>query len=82
LASSSVKDPVRVMTGRMGALAVHSRGRTNTGPATAARWAKYEQAVDPDGTLDPATRRRRAEYARRLDMTRLALRRWRTDRVA
>jgi hypothetical protein len=74
--SDRPKDPKRVMTGRMGALSVHARGRTNTAPATAARWAKYEKAVDPDGTLDPATRRKRAEYARRLDMTRIALRRW------
>ncbi len=64
------------MTGRMGALTTHMRGRTNTGPATAARWAKYEQLVDPACELDPETRRKRAEYARRLDMTRLAMRRW------
>lgn len=74
--SDRPKDPVRVMTGRMGALTTHARGHTNTGPATAAKWAKYEAEVDPDGTLDPATRRKRAEYARRLDMTRLAMRRW------
>ena len=67
---------MRVLTGRLGALATHSRGRTNTTAATQAAWARFEAEVDPDGKLDPATRRKRAEYARRAHMTRLALRRW------
>ena len=33
---------------------------------------RFEREVDPDGTLDPAERRRRAESARRAHMSRLA----------
>jgi hypothetical protein len=36
--------------------------------------ARYEREVDPDGVLDPAVRARRAEYAMRAHMSRLALR--------
>lgn len=71
-----MKDPERVQTGRMGALAVHARGKTNTGPARAAWLAKIEAEVDPDGALDPEERARRVEYALRLRMTELARRRW------
>lgn len=35
--------------------------------------AKFENDVDPDGTLDPAERTRRAEAARKAHMLRLAL---------
>jgi hypothetical protein len=35
---------------------------------------RYEREVDPDGTLDPRERARRAEYAMRAHMSRLALR--------
>jgi hypothetical protein len=56
----------------MGALAVHARGRTNTATAREAFLARFEREVDPDGLLDIAERRRRAEYALRLHMTRLS----------
>ena len=35
--------------------------------------SKFEQQVDPDGTLDPVERARRAESARKAHFTRLAL---------
>lgn len=73
---SADKDPRRVHAGRIGALKVHAAGRTNTGPATAASLERFERQVDPDGTLDPVERARRAGFARRLHFTRLAYHRW------
>ncbi len=35
--------------------------------------ARFEREVDPDGTLPPAERARRAEHARKAHMARLAL---------
>lgn len=74
--STSEKDPERVRLGRLGALTVHARGRTNVGPARAAWEAKLIAEVDPDGSLAPAERDRRFQYALRLRMTRLAMTRW------
>lgn len=70
------KDPVRVRAGRLGALTVHARGRTNTGPARRAWEAGIAAEVDPDGALGPEELARRTEYAMRVRMTRLAMRRW------
>lgn len=75
-ASQPQKNPVRVRTGRLGALATHSRGRTNVGPARAAFLARFETEVDPAGELDAAERTRRAAYALRAHMSRLASARW------
>jgi len=44
-----------------------------TAPARAAMLARFELQVDPDGTLPPIERARRAESARRAHFTRLAL---------
>lgn len=66
------KDPVRVATGRMGALALHASGKTNTTVARHAFMARFEREVDPEGLLEPEERQRRAEYALRLHMTRLS----------
>ena len=44
-----------------------------TAPARSAFDARVEREVDPDGTLDPEERRRRAEHARKAYFTRLAL---------
>ena len=71
------KDPVRVRTGRLGALAVHSRGRTNTAPARAAFMARFERQVDPYSELPLLERQKRAQYAMREHMTRLAMSRHR-----
>jgi len=75
---AAAKDPERVRLGRLGALVVHSRGRTNTAPARAAWEAKLASEVDHDGTLEPGERARRMEYALRARMTRLAMHRWDT----
>lgn len=64
----------RKLRGQLGAFAIHSRGLTNTGPARAAFLSRFELAVDPDGTLDPVERAKRADYARRAHFTRMALR--------
>lgn len=45
----------------------------HTAPARAAFMDRFEREVDPDGTLDPAARARRAEHARKAYFTRLAL---------
>lgn len=62
----------RQLYGRMGALSVHARGKTNTAPARAAFDARFEREVDPDGVLTPVERAKRANHARRLHFTRLA----------
>lgn len=53
-----------------------------TKPATDAFLAKFERQVDPEGCLDPATRRQLALSARRAHMTGLALRSSRARRSA
>lgn len=45
-----------------------------TSKAREAFAAKFEQLVDPDGTLPPAERRQRAESARKAHYARLAFR--------
>jgi len=63
----------RSLRARLGALTAHANGSTNTAPARAAFLGRFEREVDPDGTLDPAERARRAAYARRAHFTRMAL---------
>lgn len=76
------KDPERQRLGRLGALTVHARGRTNVAPARAA-WesalaAEFDIAVD----LDPHERARRMGAAMRVRMSRLAEARWGHRRAA
>jgi hypothetical protein len=47
--------------------------KARTAPARSAFFDRFEREVDPDGVLDPADRRRRAEHARKAHMQRLAL---------
>lgn len=59
-------------------LAAHTRWSREDPAPTAARGqaglvARFERDVDPDGTLTPAERARRAEHARRAHMARMAL---------
>ncbi len=59
-------------------LAAHSKWASTdaiegTAPARRAFLDRFEREVDPDGTLPPAERARRAEHARRAYFTRLAL---------
>jgi hypothetical protein len=64
----------RVLRGRLGALALHAQGRTNTSAARRAFLDRFQDEVDPNRVLDPDERERRAAFARRAHMTRLALR--------
>jgi len=63
----------KTLRGRIGALSLHAQGKTNTGPARAKFLARFEAEVDPDGLLPEAERSKRAEQARKLYFTRLAL---------
>ena len=76
------------MRGRIGALRLHASHdpRETTAKARAEFLARFEREVDPEGELPPAERARRAAYARRAHMARLALasaraRRREADRV-
>jgi hypothetical protein len=58
-------------------IAAHSRwahqdGSDGTARARAAFLARFEREVDPDGVLDPVTRAKRAEHARRAHFQRMA----------
>jgi len=63
----------RSLRARVGAFALHAQGGTNTRPATEAFLARFEREVDPDGSLSPQERSRRAQFARKAYMSRLAL---------
>lgn len=65
----------RQIRGRLGAYVMHARNdpKQTTAKARATFLERFEREVDPDGTLPPAERARRAEAARRAHMTRLAL---------
>jgi hypothetical protein len=69
------KDPLRVLTGRIGAYTLHSRYdcRELLEPARRGFEARFEREVDPEMVLDPAERARRAEMARKAYFSRLAL---------
>lgn len=63
----------RTLRARIGAYSLHAAGGTNTAPARKAFLARFEAEVDPDGTLDPVERQRRAASARKAHFARLAL---------
>lgn len=60
---------------RMAALTRWSREdpALNMARARDGQWAKFERQVDPDGTLDPAERQRRAKRAQRAHMIKLRM---------
>ena len=62
------------LRGRIGAYRLHAThdSREITAPARRAFLARFENEVDPDGTLPSAERARRAEMARKAYFTRLA----------
>ncbi|MGC8635415.1 MAG: hypothetical protein ACP5VP_12325 [Candidatus Limnocylindrales bacterium] len=66
----------RALRARIGAYALHARHdpRETTAYARAAFLSRFEREVDPDGSLNPAERARRAEAARKAYFTRLAYR--------
>jgi len=61
--------------GRIGAHALHATHdpRETTAPARAAFLDRFQKQADPDGTLDPTERDRRASHLKRAYFGRLAL---------
>jgi len=64
------------LRGRIGAYRLHASHdpKETTSPARRAFLARFEAEVDPDGTLAPEERARRAEMALRAHMATLAYR--------
>jgi hypothetical protein len=66
----------RSIRARLAAHTLHAKvtdPAAHTAPARQAFLDRFEREVDPDGTLSPADRARRAEHARKAYFTRLAL---------
>ncbi len=65
----------RSMRARIAAHSLHAQrdSRELTAPARKAFADSFERKVDPDGVLEPAERRRRAEHARKAHYTAMAL---------
>lgn len=65
----------RSMRARIAAHSLHAQhdSREITAPARQAFMDSFERNVDPEGVLDPAERRRRAEHARKAHFTAMAL---------
>jgi hypothetical protein len=65
----------RTLRSRLAAYRLHAirDARETTKPARTAFLLRFEQEVDPDGSLPEAERRRRAESARKAYFTKLAL---------
>ncbi len=65
----------RSLRSRLAAYSLHAQRdpKETTQAARAAFLNRFEHEVDPDGSLPPAERARRAEAALRAHMTRLAL---------
>jgi hypothetical protein len=70
------KDPERQRLGRLGALAVHARGRTNVLPARIAWEERLASEFGISDQLTPTERSRRLGYAMRVRMTEMARARW------
>ena len=67
--------PHRSLIGRIGAFALHATHDPQeiTSAARKAFLDRFEREADPDGTLSPAERERRAGYLRQAYFSRLAL---------
>jgi len=72
----SLSPTERSQIARVAAHEMHARYpiEQTTAPGRKAFLARFEREVDPDGTLDPAERARRAGHLRKAHFTRLALR--------
>ena len=57
----------------MAAYSLHAAGGTSTAAGTAAFLSRFDRQVDPDGTLTPEERAKRAGYARKAYFSGLAL---------
>ena len=66
---------IRSLAARIGAHSLHAKydPRETTRAARAAFLDKFERTADPDGTLGPGERRRRAKHLRSAHFTRMAL---------
>lgn len=73
MASTTLTPEQRSLRARIGAHTLHAQGKTSTGAATAAFLTRFEREVDPDATLPPEVRAKRATAARRAYFARLAL---------
>ncbi len=62
----------RRLRARLAAYSMHAAGKTNTKAATAASEARWAKQVDPDGTLAPDERDKRARAAKKAHYTKLA----------
>ena len=64
------------LLGRLGAHSLHGKydSKQTSRAGREAFLTRFEREADPDGTLDPAERRRRAQHLKRAYFTRLALR--------
>jgi hypothetical protein len=73
----------RSLRGRIGAFRLHAThdSRQTSAPGRAAFLASFERLVDPDGTLPPDERARRAAHARSAHFARLAYLSARTRRA-
>ncbi len=67
-------DSLAVQRGRIGAYRLHATHdpRVTTEAGRRAFLSSFERGVDPDGTLDPAERHRRAEAAKKAHFVALA----------
>jgi hypothetical protein len=66
----------RSLRARIAAHSLHAKvtdPAAHTAPARRAFADRFEREVDPDGTLEPGERARRAEHARKAYFSRLAL---------
>lgn len=72
-AETQLTSEERHLRAQLGAHTQHGLGHTNTEPARAALLARFESEADPEGVLDPAERRRRAEHLRKAEMARIGL---------
>ena len=76
-------DPqAKSLAGKIGAHSLHSKydSRELTQTARQTFLSRFEKQVDPEGTLPPEERARRAEHARKSYFARLALRRWQKEK--
>ncbi len=71
--ASSLTPEQRSLRAKAAAFALHAQGGTSTAAGTQAFLARFEREVDPDGLLAPEERARRAAFARKSHMARLAL---------
>jgi len=63
----------RSLRAKIAAHVLHAKGGTSTAAGTAAFLSRFDRQVDPDGTLPPDERARRADHARRAYMSALSL---------